>query len=82
MALAKPLPTDSPSDRGERFRVEGIQRIPAKKLGFLPENRGSLGITPFHAHEICNDRMVNKTSVRRYNFAKVVILGKKPKYAK
>ena len=57
--------------------MEGQVRIPAKQLGFLPANLGSLGITPFHAHEICNDRMVNGTSLRRYGYAKVVILGEK-----
>ena len=57
--------------------MEGHLRIPARQLGFLPSNRGSLGITPYHAHEICNDRMVNGTSLRRYSYAKVVLLGDK-----
>ena len=57
--------------------MEGTLRIPAKQLGFLPANRGRLGITPYHAHEICNDRMVNKTSRRRYANAKIVELGGK-----
>ena len=57
--------------------MQGITRVPARQLGFLPQNRGSLGITPFHAHEIANDRLVNGTCLRRYNFAKVVVLGNK-----
>ena len=70
------LRTETPSDRGERYRIHGVQRIPAKQIGFLPSNRGGLGITPFHSHEIAADRMVNKTNLRRYNYAKVVVLGK------
>ena len=43
-------------------------------MGFLKINRGGLGISPAHAHEICEDRMKNGTRRARYGAVKVVIL--------
>ena len=64
----------SPADRAEQFRIPGEMRVPVDKMGFLRCNRGGLGISPSHVHEIIEDRMKNGTRPNRYNAVKVVIL--------
>ena len=48
-------------DRAEKFRIPGETRVDVELMGFLKMNRGGLGISPAHAHEICEDRMKNGT---------------------
>ena len=39
-------------DRALRFREEGLFRKKLDELGFLPCNRGNLGISGHHVHEV------------------------------
>ena len=64
----------SPVDRAERFRIAGETRVDVGLMGFLKINRGGLGISPAHAHEICEDRIKNGTRLSRYGAVKVVKL--------
>ena len=64
----------SPADRAEEFRIPGEMRVPVDKMGFLACNRGGLGISPNHVHEVCEDRMKNGTRPSRYVAVKVVQL--------
>ena len=50
MAASK-TPVD-PLDRALAFREEGLDRKSLSLLGFLPENRGGLGINGAHVHEV------------------------------
>ena len=47
----------SPVDRAERFRIAGETRVDVGLMGFLKINRGGLGISPSHAHEICESHV-------------------------
>ena len=64
----------SAADRAEQFRIPGETRVPVDKMGFLSVNRGGMGISPSHVHEICADRMQNGTRPARYVAVKVVKL--------
>ena len=64
----------SPADRAEQFRIPGEQRVQVDEMGFLKCNRGGLGISSNHVHEICEDRMKNGTRPSRYVAVKVVKL--------
>ena len=64
----------SPADRAEQFRIPGEMRIQVDEMGFLQCNRGGLGISPHHVHEIIEDRMKNGTRPSRYVAVKVVKL--------
>ena len=61
-------------DRAEKYRLAGESRIDIDRFGYLECNRGGLGISPPHAHEVCEDRMKNKTRLARYCAVKAVIL--------
>ena len=61
-------------DRAEKYRLAGESRIDIDRFGYLECNRGGLGISPPHAHEVCEDRMKNKTRIARYVAVKAVIL--------
>ena len=64
----------SAADRAEQFRIPGEMRVPVDQMGFLKNNRGGMGISPLHVHEICEDRMKNGTRPARYVAVKVVKL--------
>ena len=46
-----------------------------RRFGFLPMNRGGMGMAPMHAHDVARDRMDNGTSENRYGAVKVVRLN-------
>ena len=50
-------------------------RMQVRGFGFLPMNRGGMGIAPMHAHDVARDRMDNGTSENRYGAVKVVRLN-------
>ena len=64
----------SAADRAETYRQTGEQRIDVGRFGYLECNRGGLGISSPHVHEVCEDRMKNKTRLARYVAVKAVIL--------
>ena len=39
-------------DRAQKRRKQGQLRIPLDQIGFWKENRGGLGISSHHAHEV------------------------------
>ena len=52
----------------------GHVRIPLEELGFLPENRGGMGLSPHHVHEVAWDCLSNGTKLSRYQEVEVVKL--------
>ncbi len=48
---------EDPGDRAQTRRKLGNVRIPLEQIGFHEENRGGLGISPHHAHEVCWDQI-------------------------
>ena len=69
-----PQHIESDSDRAQRHRKLGLFLIPVCRMGFLPCNRGSLGISSHHAHEVAWGRIHNQTKLNRYDHARVVEL--------
>ena len=53
-------------DRAQKRRKMGHMRIPLDKIGFWDCNRGGLGISAHHAHEVAWDCLANKTKLERY----------------
>ena len=66
---------ESASDRAQKHRRVGQVRIPLEYLGFLPDNRGGMGISPFHVHEVAHDVVANTTKTTRYREVEVVKLS-------
>ena len=64
----------SPVDRAEQYRIANEQRIETDRFGFMDCNRGGLGISSPHVHEVAEDRMKNRTRLARYGAVKGVIL--------
>ena len=50
-------------------------RMHVRRFGFLPMNRGGMGMAPMHAHDVARDRMDNGTSENRYGAVKLVRLN-------
>ena len=42
-------------DRAQRLRNTGLIRVQLRKIGFWPDNRGTLGISSYHAMEVAWD---------------------------
>ena len=60
------MPSEDAGDRVQKKRKHAMVRIPLDKIGFWSVNRGGLGISPYHAHEVAWDCMTNKTLLMRY----------------
>ena len=69
------LPDGTAGDRALKLRRTGQCRIPLDEIGFYPENRGGMGISPHHAHEIAHDCLAHTTKVSRYIEVNVVVLS-------
>ena len=53
--MAAPAPVafeGDPLDRALRLREAGLERRQLNEFGFLKENRGNLGISSHHTHEV------------------------------
>ena len=59
-------------DRAQKKRKDGLVRISLDKIGFWPSNRGGLGISPYHMHEVANDCTANRTKLQRYGHVDLV----------
>ena len=46
--------------------MPGLVHIPLEKIGFWPSNRGGLGISSYHVHEVAWHCKTNKTKLQRY----------------
>ena len=64
-------------DRAEKYRMSGNRRMEVRRMGYLPWNRGGMGMSPHHAHDVAADRMNNGTSLNRYGAVKLVRLSPK-----
>ena len=54
------------ADRAERHRKHGEQRVHLGQVGFWPSNRGGVGVSSTHIHEVCSDIKTNKIRRQRY----------------
>ena len=72
VAMKRSFTLESASDRAQKFRKVGKLRIPLDQIGFLPENRGGVGIIPHHVHEVAHDISCNGTKLCRYEQVEVV----------
>ena len=54
------------SDRAQGNRRLELVRIPFDHIGFIPQNRGGLGINPHHVHEVGHDGVTNGIKQARY----------------
>ena len=70
--MKRSFPLESASDRAQKLRKHGKLRIPLDQIGFLPENRGGVGIIPNHVHEVAWDICGNGTKIARYVQVEVV----------
>ena len=50
----------------------GCVRIPLDQIGFWPGNRGALGISSHHVHEVAWDCKCNKTKLQRYQHVDLI----------
>ena len=55
-------------DRAQKRRKMGHMRISLDRIGFWDGNRGGLGISAHHAHEVAWDCLANKTKLERYGY--------------
>ena len=60
------------SDRAAKHRCTGLRRIRLDQLGFWDENRGGLGCSGHHVHEVAWDMMANKIRPERYRHVAVL----------
>lgn len=60
------------ADRAAKRRKHGEQRIPLRLITFWPDNRGGLGISSYHVHEVAADCKANKTKIKRYGCVDIV----------
>jgi hypothetical protein len=71
---SRPASLMDPLDRAQTYRQGAIVRIKVDEIGFLPANRGNVGICPYHAHEIAWDCMSNKVKTNRYKHVDIVLI--------
>ena len=66
------LELEDASDRAQKVRKHGLVRVDVKYVGFLPSNRGGLGISGHHVHEVAWDCMANKVKLTRYGHVDII----------
>ena len=64
------------SDRAQKRRKVGHVRVDLDKIGFWDGNRGTMGISPYHVHEVAWDCKANKTKLNRYGDVGLVKIPK------
>ena len=62
------------SDRAQRTLKPGQTRVPLEHIGFWEHNRGGLGVSSHHVHEVAHDVHTNKTKLSRYGAVALVEL--------
>ena len=65
-------PLENASDRAHQLRMPGEVRISLGQIGFWNQNRGGMGLSSHHVHEIANDCMANMTKLARYGHVDLV----------
>ena len=63
---------DDASDRAQKHLKPGLVRIELDKIGFWSGNRGGLGISSHHIHEVAWDCKANKTKLQRYKHVDLI----------
>ena len=61
-----------PVSRAQALRHQGQMRIDLDLIGFYGPNRGGLGVSGFHSHEVLWDFISNQTRVNRYHAVDLV----------
>ena len=67
MAPSQSAPLTDAEDRGQRLRRVGSVRLQLSALGFMQCNRGGMGCSGHHAHEVAHDCLQNKVKLFRYD---------------
>ena len=62
------------SDRASHMLKPGQTRVPLEHIGFWEHNRGGLGVSSHHVHEVAHDVHTNKTKLSRYGAVALVEL--------
>ena len=60
------------SDRAQKKRRAGVVRIGLEQMLFWPDNRGGMGVSGHHLHEVAWDCLANQTKVQRYNHVDLI----------
>jgi hypothetical protein len=59
-------------DRAQKHRKSGLVRVSLDQIAFWPGNRGNLGLSPYHIHEVAWDCKANKTKLQRYGHVDLI----------
>ena len=70
--MKRQLEIDDAGDRAQKHLKPGLVRIPLDQIGFWPGNRGGLGISSHHRHEVAWDCVANKTKLQRYGHVDLI----------
>ena len=68
----KSLAETDPGDRAQSMRKPGQLRVNQSAIVFSPPNRGHLGVSGHHTHEVAWDCLSNGIKLKRYNAIDVV----------
>ena len=61
-----------PADRAQTYRKGPLQRIHLDQIGYHSDNRGGLGCSSRHTHEVSRDCVMNGVQPRRYKHVDIV----------
>jgi hypothetical protein len=70
--MLRPRELEDDSDRAQKKRKPGLCRIPLDRIGYWPNNRGGLGVSNYHVHEVAHDCLANKTKLQRYSHVDLI----------
>ena len=74
--MKRDLPLEDAADRARKKRKCALMRVPLEKIGFWPGNRGGLGCSAYHIHEVAHDCLANKTRLERYGHVDLLEIPK------
>ena len=60
------------SDKARKLAKPGLVRVDLDEIGFWPDNRGGLGASGYHCHEVAWDCRANKTKLQRYGHVSLI----------
>ena len=65
-------PVEDAGDRAQKHRKAGLVRISLDRIAFWPDNRGGMGLSSHHVHEVAWDCKTNKTKLQRYGHVDII----------
>lgn len=65
-------PSEDASDRAQKYRKPGLVRVGCDEIGFWDGNRGGLGISGYHCHEVAWDCAANGVKLQRYGHVDLI----------